>query len=64
MSQYTCAICQIVFESVETENWNTKKALEEFESEFPDEQKEAKVLVCDTCYKIAMGYKTQDNQSN
>jgi len=64
MSQYTCALCGGIFNKVETEKWNTEKALAEFKSKFPDEQKEDVVLVCDDCYKIAIGVKADDNLAN
>lgn len=64
MSQYTCGMCGGVFELVESADWNSEKAVAEFKKEFPDEQKDEKVVVCDDCYKVAMGIKEHFNKEN
>lgn len=64
MSQYTCAMCKGVFTLQDTPDWNHEKAIEEFKKEFPDEQKDGKIIVCDDCYKVAMGIKEQFNSEN
>jgi len=59
-------MCGGVFDVVETEEWNSEKALEEYRIRFPEAQSipDEQMIVCDDCYKMAMEFRKQDDLNN
>lgn len=51
-NEYQCSICKNIYERITPE----KKALDEFEKNFPEVKNYPKNLVCDDCYNNFMDW--------
>lgn len=50
MSTFTCSSCLNEYNLMDNEEWNDKKAMEEYKNNFPETQGDPVAVICDDCY--------------
>ena len=52
MSEFTCALCQNIYTKKNDDEWNDKKAAEEFLELTPECRNDATAIICDDCFVV------------